>query len=127
MRRKLSALALALCAAAAIAAGKADISFDSTQHDFGVIKEADGKVTHEFKFANTGDAPLVIVSAWASCGCTVPTYPLEPIAPGDSATIVVEYNPARRAGEFTSSVRVKTNAKKGTNTLRLKGVIVPKK
>lgn len=65
---------LLLVPADAAAKKKADISFAEQTYDFGTIPEKGGKVTHSFKFTNTGDANLVIVDASADCGCTVPEY-----------------------------------------------------
>jgi len=67
------------------------IVFEETEHDFGEITEGD-KVTHLFSFKNTGDEPLVISKAQGSCGCTVPDWPREPIAVGDTGEIKVQYD-----------------------------------
>ena len=63
-----------------LAQGTAEITFDKTSHNFGAFSEKSPKVTCKFKFKNTGDGPLVIHQAIASCGCTVPQYPHEAIA-----------------------------------------------
>ncbi len=102
------------------------MSFVEKTHDFGTIKEADGPVSHEFEFKNTGNSPLVIISASASCGCTRPEYPKEPIKPGKSGKIKVTYNPAGRPGEFDRSVKLKTNVKKKRYVLKITGVTIPK-
>ena len=60
------------------------ISFDKLTYDFGTIYEKDGNATCTFRFVNEGKTPLVILRAQASCGCTVPSYPEYPIAPGES-------------------------------------------
>lgn len=109
---------------AALAAGP-DIKIDKTVHDFGTIKEADGPVTHVFVITNTGDAPLIVISANAACGCTTPIIPREPIKPGESAEIKVKYDPKGRPGEFSKNVRVKLNTKDGRTSLKIKGVVVP--
>ncbi|MEQ8472731.1 MAG: DUF1573 domain-containing protein [Marinoscillum sp.] len=71
-----------------------------------------------FKFTNTGTGPLVITSAKGSCGCTVPSYPKEPIMPGQSEYIKVKYD-TKRVGAFTKYVTLTTNATSNTTT-RLK-------
>jgi len=64
-----------------------------------------------FKFKNTGDKPLVIEQAVASCGCTIPTYTQAPIAPGKSGEIKVVYNgKGKSAGEFKKVITVRSNA-----------------
>lgn len=112
----------------AIVAGEngALMSFIEKTHDFGTIKEADGPVSHEFEFKNTGDSPLVIISASASCGCTRPEYPKEPVKPGKMGKIKVTYNPAGRPGEFDRSIKLKTNVKGKRYVLKVTGVTIPK-
>lgn len=126
--------ALLLGASAMMAAGKkddkkaSDIEFTTKTHDFGTIKEADGKAICEFEFRNTGNAPLVIISATASCGCTRPQYPTTPIKPGHKGKIKVSYNPANRPGEFNKGITVRTNAPSLKKvTLRISGTVIPDK
>ena len=101
------------------------ITFEEKSHDFGTIKEVDGPVSYSFKFENTGDEPLVIINVNASCGCTRPDYPKEPIRPGKKGEIKVTYNPAGRPGEFTKDVKVRTNGSKRP-ILKITGVVIPK-
>lgn len=103
--------------------GKAVISADKTEHDFGVIKEVNGKVTHTFVIKNTGTAPLVITRVVTACGCTTPSYETEPIAPGKESKIVITFNPAGRPGQFVKSIAVYSNGFDGGYTLRIKGVV----
>ena len=70
----------------------AKISFLETTHNFGSFSEKLGSVSCVFSFVNTGDAPLIITRATASCGCTRPEFPMQPVAPGDSGQIKVTYN-----------------------------------
>jgi hypothetical protein len=98
-----------------------EMSFDSELHDYGTIKQgADG--TYEFKFVNTGNEPLVINSARGSCGCTVPTYPKEPIQKGQTSVIKVSYD-TKRVGAFTKTVTIESNAKTSPKILTIKGVV----
>lgn len=88
---------------------KTQISFDDTKHDFGVITE--GEIAkHAYHFKNTGDQPLLISKAIASCGCTVPSYPKQPIPPGGEGDIVVEFNSKNRVGKQNKNVLVYSNA-----------------
>lgn len=104
------------------------ITFFDREYDFGNIREDGGPVTHEFEFMNTGDAPLIIISATASCGCTRPKYPTEPIKPGKKGVIRVTYLPEGRPGEFYKSVKVRTNATKAKKfSLRICGTVIPEK
>ena len=101
----------------------AEITFKVTTHDFGYIQEKNGPVAYDFNFENTGDAPLIIVSANASCGCTKPSYPKKPIAPGESGIIKVTFKPKHRPGAFNKVVTVNTNA--NSKHLRIKGNVIP--
>lgn len=129
MKRHILLLLLAIAGlATAQAADKgAQIAFASDTYDLGTIHASKGSVTATYNFTNTGTAPLVIVSVSnGGCGCTRPDYPKQPIAPGKSGKIVINFNPAGRKGEFHREVRVKTNAKNAKRqTLRFKGVIIP--
>lgn len=100
------------------------ISFAEKQYNFGIVAENGGPISHFFEFTNTGDAPLVIISATASCGCTRPTYPTEPIAPGKKGKIKVTYLPEGRPGEFDKVVKVRTNAKDSKKiSLKITGTV----
>jgi hypothetical protein len=101
---------------------KAEIKFVSEEIDYGTIKQgADGVRVFEFK--NTGKAPLVISGASSSCGCTVPSWPKEPIAPGASGKIEVKYD-TTRVGQIAKTILVNSNAKDTpTVALRIKGKV----
>lgn len=102
--------------------GGAEITFDKDVHDFGNLKQG-GDATTEFKFTNTGSEPLIISDSKGSCGCTVPEWPKEPIAPGKSAAIKVKYD-SKRVGPINKSVTVTSNAtNEASKVLRIKGNI----
>ena len=105
----------------------AKATFEVKSHDFGTIKEANGPVSCTFEFTNTGDKPLLIIDATASCGCTRPEYPTKPIKPGKKGKIKVTYSPIGRPGAFKKTVKVKTNGKERVTTLRIEGTVIPKK
>lgn len=97
-------------------------SFDSEEIDYGTIeKDADG--VRVFKFKNTGDAPIVISNAKGSCGCTVPTYSKNVIAPGETGEIQVKYA-TNRVGKFTKTVTLTSNASEPSKILRIKGEVL---
>ena len=90
--------------------------------DYGTIEhKADGQ--REFVFTNTGDAPLIISQARGSCGCTVPTYSNEPIAPGATGKIGVKYD-TNRIGKFTKTITLTTNTVQKNKILTIKGEIL---
>lgn len=93
------------------------VSWDKEEHDFGNINEGD-KVATKFEFTNTGNEPLIISSAKGSCGCTVPEWPKEPIAPGGKGTIDVEFNSKNKPGRQTKTVTIQANT--DPNPIRLK-------
>lgn len=111
----------------ALAADKgAAITFDQTKHDFGTIHASDGSVTAIYRFTNTGTEPLIIITVSnGGCGCTTPSYPKAPIAPGKTGVISITFDPTGRRGEFNREVKVKTNASKKRTSLRFSGVIIP--
>ena len=83
----------------------------SEVHDFGLISEDDGKVSCTFRLVNVGDTALIITSVRTSCGCTASEFDRAPIAVGDTSSVTVTYNPARRPGSFSKEIHVFTNAK----------------
>lgn len=104
---------------------KTNISFDDTKHDFGTITEGE-KVRHAYHFKNTGDNPLFITKAVASCGCTVPSYSKEPIPPGGEGEIVVEFNSQNRVGHQQKNVLVYSNAQESSMSIGFTAEVVEK-
>ena len=101
----------------------ATIDFESKVVDYGVIEhKADG--VRKFVFTNNGTEPLVIKNAKGSCGCTVPTWPREPIAAGATSEIGVKYA-TNRVGKFTKTITLTTNASKKPVILTVKGEVNP--
>lgn len=117
-------MAILLATGMASAQKKAVISADETSHDFGQIKEADGKVSSTFVVKNTGEAPLVITRVIASCGCTTPEWTKEPIAPGQSGNIKITYDPKGRPGPFSKTISVYSNGKTGSFILTIRGEVI---
>ncbi len=117
-------LALALLAIPASAQGR--LAFEAETLDFGRIAEVEGPVTHTFRFTNTGDAPLRLVSVQAACGCTTPTWTDAEVAPGAAGVVEVAYDPAGRPGDFEKAVFVQAaGAEPAAVTLRIEGVVQP--
>ncbi|WCL81604.1 DUF1573 domain-containing protein [Saprospira sp. CCB-QB6] len=99
------------------------MTFSEDVFDFGTIKEGE-KVKHTFKFTNEGEKPLTITNAKGSCGCTVPSYPKEPIAPGESGEIEVEFNSANKKGAQTKFVTLSANTIPAETRLTIKADVV---
>jgi hypothetical protein len=104
----------------------ANLSFDFLVHDFGKIQEADGPVTVNFQFTNTGSQPLLIKQVHASCGCTSPEWSREPVLPGKTGFVSATYNPKSRPGPFNKTITVTSNAANPTVVLTIKGDVEPK-
>jgi hypothetical protein len=101
------------------------INFDKKTWDFGTI--TDGEVVeHTFRFTNTGSKDLVISSASASCGCTIPNWPKEPIAPGEKGEIKVEFNSNGKKDMVTKDITILANTNPVKTILQIK-VFVEKK
>ena len=110
---------------AKISLGAAIIEFDKTEYDFGELIE--GEIAEgTFKIKNKGKVDLIITNAKATCGCTVPEWPKEPIAPGDSADLKFTFNSSGRVGKQSKSITLQTNTEKLTETIRIKGTVVKK-
>lgn len=102
----------------------AEISFENDIHDYGTIPYG-GNGTYEFKFTNTGKEPLIISNARGSCGCTVPSWPKEPILKGHTGVISVHYD-TKRPGPFSKTVTVSSNGTTAEKVLTIKGVVESK-
>ena len=123
MRRTLTITLLFLAALFAIAQPEA--TWLERRHDLGVFKERDGKVTCRMRLVNTGTEPLIIVKAQAGCGCTAITFPESEIAPGDTATVSITYNPSGRPGQFTKQAIIFTNTIPQRTVLEITGNVIP--
>jgi len=98
------------------------IKFESEVHDYGKVPvNSDGAC--QFKFKNTGKEPLILTNVKASCGCTVPSWPKDPIAPGANAIIDVKYNSMNRAHTINKSITVFSNASDSIVVLRIQGEV----
>lgn len=106
----------------------ADIKFEKTTIDVGEFPEESPVVKTEFKFTNTGNAPLIIHQAVASCGCTIPQFTKEPIKAGETGVIEVTYNGRNKfPGKFKKSITIRTNSKHAIMRLFIEGEMLPKK
>lgn len=97
--------------------------FKDQVHDFGVIPD-DKKVYTQFEFTNTGKEPLIILGAEGSCGCTVPSWPQKSIAPGDTGSIEVAFDPNGKSGEQSKIVTITANTRPQTTVISVKATII---
>ena len=95
-----------------------DMAFENLTHEFGTVEEGPD-ATCVFTFKNNGKEPIVIQKAAPSCGCTVPSFSNEPVAPGATGTINVAYHTKGKPNPFTKTITVTSNA--GTKVLTIKG------
>lgn len=101
------------------------IAFTESEHEFGDVKEGDF-AKYEFVFKNTGDEPLYVRDAKASCGCTTPEWTKDTIAPGGEGKILVQFNSEGRPGDFNKSVTVLANTDPEATVITIKGHVIAK-
>ena len=99
------------------------IEFTESTFDFGTIDEGE-KVSHVYKFKNTGSEPLIIKDAKGSCGCTVPQWPKEPIAVGETGEMLVEFNSKGKSGAQNKRVTITANTNPGQTFINIKGEVI---
>ncbi|MDD3876965.1 MAG: DUF1573 domain-containing protein [Bacteroidales bacterium] len=101
------------------------LKFDKTEHDFGQLIQGE-RVSYAFKFKNEGTSDLVIASANAGCGCTIPNYPRQPIAPGESGVVEVSFNTNGKSGFQNQRVSIVANTQPNTTVITIKAnVVIP--
>ncbi len=123
MKKFLTFLFVATFGMISYAQETAEISFKTEEIDYGKVKVGSDGV-RVFEFTNTGKAPLVITNVSSSCGCTVPSWTKDPIAPGAKGKIEVKYD-TKRVGPISKTVTVTSNAKQNpVKGLRIKGEVV---
>ncbi len=98
------------------------MKFENETHDFGKIKAGD-KVNYDFKFTNTGKSPLIITDAVASCGCTKPEWPKEPIQPNTNGVVKVTFNSAGKGGLQDKQITITANTSPAQNVVHLIGEV----
>jgi hypothetical protein len=98
------------------------MSFEQGMYNFGKITQGD-KVHYDFKFKNTGKSPLIITDATATCGCTVPEIPKEPVKPGESSMIKVVFNSTGKIGMQDKVVTITSNGNPSTTEVHLIGEV----
>ncbi len=101
------------------------MKFEFDSHDFGKATAGD-KITYEFKFNNIGKSPLIISDAKASCGCTVPEWPKEPVMPGQGGKIKVTFDSAGKSGLQDKQITVTANTNPAQNVVHLIGEVLTK-
>ncbi len=104
-----------------------EMKFDEEDHDFGNIEQGE-KIDFSFKFTNTGKADLIINNCTASCGCTIPNWPRQPIRAGESSYIEVQFDSNGKQNEITKEVTVSTNCDPAVRKIKFHGFVkvVPK-
>lgn len=98
------------------------MTFKYLEYDFGTVKDGD-VVRHDYEFTNTGTEPLIISDAKASCGCTVPQWPKEPIQPGGKGKIRVEFDSKGKPGPQSKRVTITANTTPSPIFLTIKGTV----
>ena len=104
---------------------KPAFNFGNIEHDFGTVNEGE-IVNYTYSFTNNGETPLVIEKAVASCGCTVPEWPKEPIPAGGSGEIKVRFDTKNKPNQQIKTITITANTEPTLTRLRLKGFVTPK-
>lgn len=99
------------------------MTIDRMEHDFGKIPDT-APVETSFTITNTGDKPLLVTNAQGSCGCTVPEYPKEPLAPGESRDMKVSFNPNGKEGVNNKTVTITANTEPATTIINIKSDVI---
>ncbi|HEX5742386.1 MAG TPA: DUF1573 domain-containing protein [Flavobacteriaceae bacterium] len=110
---------------AQLTTGFAAISFDKTEHDFGTINEGD-VVETTFEVTNTGKVDLVITDAFATCGCTVPEWPKEPIKPNEKGILKVSFDSNGKPNKQSKTITIVANTENGQETVTISTFVTPK-
>ena len=101
------------------------ITFEEVAHEFGDIHQGD-VVEHVFAFENTGTEPLIITNVQTTCGCTAPSWPRDPIAPGQANEIKVRFNSAGKMGRQNKVITVISNATSSSSQIKIVTNVLPK-
>jgi hypothetical protein len=126
--KKIILLTVVLMSAFSFAQAKIEFKAKDDTIDYGTVTKESDSGMRSFEFTNTGNSPLMITNVISTCGCTVPSFPKEPIMPGKTGKIDVKYN--MNPGPIRKTITVESNASNyegGRVSLKIKGeVVVPK-
>jgi len=113
-------------AQATVAENRPKLAFAETGvYDFGDMVEGD-TVEHTFTFTNTGGFPLIINNITASCGCTTPEWPREPVLPGQKSSVTVRFNSRGKMGQQNKTITIFANTDPAMTDLQFKAMVAPK-
>lgn len=126
MFRKLSTFLFLILPILVQAQATTTLKFTEMDYSFGSVKEEGGLVKHVFYFTNTGTEPLNLVDVKGSCGCTIPTWNKQSVAPGKKDSIVVNFNPLNRPGNFKKEVYITANTTPASTKLTISGYVEQK-
>lgn len=104
----------------------AELTFDVSGHDFGVIARKGGDVSFDFEYTNTGKSPLIITKVVTSCSCTKASFSKRPVVAGEKGVVKITYEPRTQSGTFCKLINVYSNSKGGAKVIYLKGVVEDK-
>jgi len=104
----------------------AQISFEISDHNFGEVNQGE-KVEQTFKFKNSGNIPLIFVNVLTTCGCTIPEWPKDPVAPEAEGVIKVVFDSTAKIGRQNKVITIRSNSKGGDHRLRISAMVLPPK
>lgn len=124
---KTSRIIIAFLTLLCVLPSAAQVKWLATRHNFGAFSEDMGSVECRFRFVNTGKEPVTIITTHASCGCTAPIYDRGAVAPGDTSSILVTFNPAGRPGHFEKYVAINFSNGQRRMKLYIEGTVIGSK
>jgi len=98
--------------------------FEETNYDFGDIQQGE-KAEHIFSFKNTGNQPLIISNIVTTCGCTAPTWPKDPVPPGEKGEIKIVFNSSGKVGKQNKIITIFSNSINNKERITVKANIIP--
>ena len=101
------------------------LSIPVNSYDFGRILEDKGVVSHTFTFTNTGTEPLVVTNVRTTCGCTVPSWTVDPVLPGAEGFVEIAFDPKKHQGAFHKTIQIQSTAQNANMFVTISGTVVP--
>jgi hypothetical protein len=123
MRIKIKQVLLAVFITASVIANAQSIYFPVSKFNFGRVNEDKGRVSHVFKYVNTGKKPLKILNVHTTCGCTSPEWTRKDVQPGDTGQILVVFDPDNKVGDFSKDLNILTNGNPAQVSVTVEGYV----
>ena len=100
------------------------LNLHETKFDFSDISSGQ-IVSHDFEIKNSGKEFLIIKEVLVTCGCTVSSWPKEPLAPGDSSVIKISFDSNGKIGRQNKVIRIISNAENNPEKITISANVLP--